>query len=63
MLADSVVQLRCAKIPGARLSERLTFVQWHLIFVGPQYGTCFIALLCPLKFGDGCHNFGIFVHP
>jgi hypothetical protein len=32
-----------AQIPGARSPWRLHLVQWRLLFVGPQYGTCCIS--------------------
>jgi hypothetical protein len=33
---------RGSQIPGARSSWRLNYVRWHLIFVYPPYGTCFV---------------------
>jgi len=33
---------RGAHTPGARSPRRLNFVRWILMFVGPQYGSCFI---------------------
>ena len=41
----------------------LNFVQWQIIFVGPQYGTCFISPLQCLEFCGGSQNFVKFVHP
>jgi len=37
---------------GHRLTNprQLIFVWWHLIFVGPQYGTCVISPIWHLKF-------------
>ena len=32
---------RVAQILGARSHGQPNFLLWHLIFVGPQYGTCF----------------------
>jgi len=32
-----------AQIQGARLPWQLNFIQWHLIFVGVQYGTSFMS--------------------
>jgi len=32
-----------AEVPGAGSRGRLYFVGWHLVLVGPQYGTCFIS--------------------
>jgi hypothetical protein len=31
------------QIPGARSPWPLNFVRWPLIFVGPDYGTCFLS--------------------
>jgi len=39
-----------AKIPGAISPGRLNFVTPLLIFVGPQYGTCFMSHFCCLEF-------------
>ena len=33
--------IRVAQILGARLHGLPNFLWWHLILVGPQYGTCF----------------------
>ena len=33
------------------------------MFVGPEYGTCFLSLLCHLKHCDGCSIFVKFVCP
>jgi hypothetical protein len=32
-----------AQIPGARLPMQLNFMLWCIIFLDPQYGTCFIS--------------------
>lgn len=34
---------RDTQIPGARPPERQHFVEWHLTFVGSQYGKCFLS--------------------
>jgi hypothetical protein len=34
---------RDEKFPGARPPERQHFVEWHLTFVGSQYGKCFLS--------------------
>ena len=36
------VQFLCIRLPG-----KLNFVCWHLIFMGPQYVTCFMLLPSP----------------
>ena len=42
-----------AQIQGARFPRQLNFVQWHLIFVGAQYGTCFTSPFWHLEFWGG----------
>jgi hypothetical protein len=41
---------RGAQIPCTRLAWRLKFVRWHLVVMGPQYGTCFTSSFWRLKF-------------
>ena len=41
----------------------LNFVRWHLIFVGPQCGTCFMSSLWRLEFLGGTCSFRKFVNP
>lgn len=41
---------RGAQIPCTRLAWRLNFVWWHLVVMGPQYGTCFTSSFWRLKF-------------
>jgi hypothetical protein len=43
-----------AQIPDARSPWWLNFVQWCLIFVGPQYGTCFMSPLWRLECWGRC---------
>jgi hypothetical protein len=45
-----MIQNRGAQIPGARSSWWPNFVRWHLTFVGPQYGTCFMSPFWHLEF-------------
>jgi hypothetical protein len=54
----SASQCRSPRIPAARSPGRLNFVRWCLIFVGPQYGTCFMSLLWHLEFWRGCYILG-----
>jgi hypothetical protein len=37
------------QIPGTRWPWRLNCVRWHLIFVGRQYGTCFMSPFWQLR--------------
>ena len=39
-----------AQIPCTRSAWRLNFVRWHLVVMGPQYGTCFTSSFWCLKF-------------
>ena len=41
---------RGAQIPGVWSPEATTFHTWHLMFVGPQYGSCFMLPFRSLKF-------------
>jgi hypothetical protein len=41
LYTETLFYSRVAQMPGARSTWRLNFVQWRLIFVGPQYVTCF----------------------
>jgi len=34
---------KVTQIPGARSPWRLIFVLWRLMFVGPNYVTCFMS--------------------
>ena len=45
-----VAYFRGAQIPGAMSMERLNFVRWHLIFLGPQYGTSMMSPFWRLEF-------------
>ena len=54
---------RGAQIPGAKSPWRLHFVRWCLIFVDPQYGTCFMSPFWRLEFWGVSDFFGKFVHP
>ena len=47
---------------GAKLLWKLNFAQWLLIFVGSQYGTCFMSSLLSLEFWGGSWISGKFVH-
>jgi hypothetical protein len=47
----------------ARLLRQPKFVQWWLIFVGPQYGTGFLFPFWHLEFWGGNEIFGKFVSP
>jgi len=49
-------------ILGARSPRRLNFVPWCLIFVDPQYGTCFMSPSWRLKFWCGSQIFIKCVH-
>jgi len=53
---------RRAQALGANLPWQLTFARWFLIFVGPQYGTCFMSSLWSLEFWGGSRISGKFVH-
>ena len=35
-------QSRGAQLSGSRSPLRINILRWHLTFVGPQYGTCFM---------------------
>ena len=54
---------RGAQIPGARSPGQLTFVPWHLIFVGPRCETCLMLSFWHLEFWDDCGIFVKFVYP
>jgi hypothetical protein len=41
---------RVTQIAGARLPWQLNFVHWCLIFVDPQYVTCFSSVIWHLEF-------------
>ena len=51
-----------AQIQGARFPRQLNFVQWHLIFVGAQYGTYCMSPFWHLEFWGGSKIFVTFVH-
>jgi hypothetical protein len=51
-----------AQILGASLPWLLNFVQWRLIFVGPQYGTCFVSPLWRVEFWGASKIYTKFVH-
>jgi hypothetical protein len=53
---------RAAQVLGARWRGQLNILWWHLIFVGPWYGTCFRSPFCHLEFWSGIKIFGKFVH-
>ena len=42
---------------GARSPRQLNFVWQHLMFVGPQYATCFMSLIWNTEFLDGSCSF------
>jgi len=43
-LSLGIFNNRGTKIPGAKSPKLLNFVLWLLMFVGLQYGTCFMSL-------------------
>ena len=45
-----LVYVRGAQIPGTSKSGTLNFVEWCLIFVSPQYGTCSVSPFWHLQF-------------
>jgi len=51
------------QILGTRSQWQLNCVQWHVIFVGPQYGTCFMSPFWCLEFWGGLYIFTQFLHP
>jgi hypothetical protein len=52
-----------AQIPHELPPGKLNFVPWHLIFVGPCCGTCFMSPVWHPGFSGGCQVFGkICVH-
>jgi hypothetical protein len=53
---------RGAQIPGTRSPWPLHFVRWRLIFVGTQYGTCFMSPCWRQEYGGGSQILGKFVH-
>lgn len=40
---NRLVYVRGAQIPGTSMSGTLNFVEWCLMFVSPQYGTCLVS--------------------
>ena len=48
---------------GARLPWQLHFVLWCLIFMDPQYGTCFMLPFLHPEFGADLQIFEKYVHP
>lgn len=57
------LQSRSSQILHARLPGWLNFVRWHVIFLGPLYGGCFMSpFWCPKFWGCVC-IFGRSVHP
>jgi hypothetical protein len=47
---QKMVLCRGAQSLGDGLLGRLNFVWWHLLFVSPKYGTCFISPIWRLEF-------------
>ena len=47
---------------AARTPRKLNFIWWCLIFVGTQYGTCFMSPFRHLEFWGGSYIFGYFMH-
>jgi len=53
---------RSAQIPGLWSPDATTFYTWHLMFVGAQYGSCFMLPFRSLKFWGGYYIYGKCVH-
>ena len=49
--------------PRCQVTKGLCFLQWHLIFVDPQYGTSFVSPFWSLQFWGGFKILGKYVHP
>lgn len=54
---------RSTQIPGAKTPWWLNLLWLYLMFVGPQYGTCFSSHFWCLEFWGSCSILGRFVHP
>jgi len=50
MFWKNLPQLTRTQIPVGRSLGGWKFASWHLIFVGPQYGTCFMSPFWRLEF-------------
>jgi len=50
-----VAEDRGAQIMGSSSLRRLRFLRWLLIFVGCQYGTCFILIFWVLEVEVALH--------
>ena len=62
-LLSPETQWRGAQVLGAKSLWWLNVVSWHLIFLGPQCGSCFMSSLWCHQFLRGSSIFGKFLHP